>query len=200
MNDKITYLPHIKRRLQRLAEEVETLMKKELYYEALENINHLVEQQFTTDKLHIYHLHCLHQLNEWNELEQVSESLINEKTNEVKPEYYLFYIISLFHQEQYELLIEMFDDVIRGKKIPENLSSEIKNFYQQSKQLVHEQAKSIAEQLQQAIITRNDHKQWQLFHQWKKLNIDPPPLFYFMLEHKDVNPFVKTYIIHALLE
>lgn len=195
---KVTYLPIMKQGFKTIANNVNRLIQKEQYGEALEQINTLINHSYNKDDLFAKKLHCLAELERWQEVEQLSESLRHDIPNEFTAQYDLFYILSLYHLEQHELLIDIVDLELASRKMPENIRKVLMEFYEKSKQLVYEQTIAISEQMQVAILSQNDREQWRLFHQWDKLNTPPPELFIYMLEHEQVNPIVKTYIIEAL--
>lgn len=195
MNKKVTYLPHVKERLQNKFAHMTRLMTDGNVEKALTYIEVLLKHEYETERLYVKKLYCLHELGCWQAIEQLAESLRTEKIN---PQIDLYYVVSLFKQEQYELVIDFFHESINAEQVPENIYKEMKHVYDESKHIINEKANTINEQIQLAIVSGNGRDQWLLFHQWDKLNIKPPELFLYMLQEKRVNPIVKTNILKAL--
>lgn len=195
MNKKVTYLPHIKKRLQAKFAQMLRLITAGNVEEGLAHIESLLKHDYKTDELYVKKLYCLSELERWQEVEQLTESLRRENS---KPHYDFYYMISLFKQEQYELIIDFFHESVDAAKFPEHIYKEIEYLYDESKLIIKDRAKSITEQLQLAIVSHNEREQWLLFHQWKKLQVEPPDLFFYMLKDERVNPFVKTNILQSL--
>lgn len=198
MNKRITYLPHVKERLQEKFSKITSLINEGKIEAALSHIDILLKHEYKPEQLYMKKLYCLRALERWQKVEQLAESLQDEQRN---PEIDLYYILSLFMQEQYEHVIDFFHESIETElteQIPENIYKEMKHFYDESKHIINEKAKTIEKKLQLAIASANDRDQWLLFHQWDKLNVEPPTLFYYMLQEKRVNPIVKTYILNTM--
>lgn len=185
----------MKERLQKKFAQMTHLITDGNVEEALTYIEVLLKHEYETEQLYVKKLYCLRELERWQTIEQLADSLRTEKTN---PQFDLYYLVSLFKQQQYELVIDFFHDFVNARQVPENIYKEMKHVYDESKHIINEKASTINEQLQLAIVSGNGRDQWLLFHQWDKLNIKPPDLFYYMLQEKCVNPIVKTYILKAL--
>lgn len=197
MNKKVTYLPHIKKRLENKYAQMIRLISAGNVEEGLSHIENLLKHNYKTDELYVKKLYCLSELERWQEVEQLTEALPSEKSTPHKD---LYYLISLFKQEQYELVIDYFHESIDATTIPEHIYKEIEYLYDESKHVINDRLKSITEELQLAILSQNQREQWLLFHQWEKLQVEPPELFFYMLKDERVNPFVKTNILQSLKE
>src|SRR5699024_911358 len=110
----------------------------------------------------------------------------------------LFYVVSLFEQEQYELLIDFIDVDVVKKDMETEQFLELMEIYEESKLIVNDEATKLLEKFQLAIVSQSDRKQWEIFHQWQQLNSDPPRLFIELLAVTNVNPFVKTALIQTI--
>lgn len=195
MNKKVTYLPHIKRRLQRKFAQISDCITDGKIEEALSYIDTLLTHEYKREQLYVKKLYCLSELERWQTVEQLAEFLRSEMNNS---QFDLYYLLSLFKQEQYELVIDFFNESINNKHISENTYKEMKHVYEESKHIINDKASTINKRLQLAIVSHNGREQWLLFHQWDKLNVKPPELFYYMLQEERVNPIVKTYILQTL--
>lgn len=179
-------------------QEIEQLVAHERYEDALDQIDELMEQAYETESLYLQKLHCLMQVDAWEAMEKLAEPLSKLKDRGYKYEYKLFYYISLYHQAQYKLVIELIEEQELPETVPEEITQAIQTIYDSSQQQIKEEAHHIEQQMQMAIISTNEQAQWQLFHQWSQLDLPPPAMFVDMLAHPDVNRFVKTFIIDAL--
>lgn len=200
MDYKVTHLPHVKRQLEQLKKEVNFDIKDQLYEDALQKINILIEQQFANEYLFEKKLYCLAMLERWDKVEIVAEQLMKEISVEKYEQILFYYVMSLYHNEQYELAIELIEEARNDGNISEAISEKLHHLYAESKQMTIDKAKKIDERMQIAMVTNNEPQQWQLFHQWKKLNVQPSELIFHMLESELVHPFVKTQILFSLQE
>lgn len=197
MNKKVTYLPHVKERLQEQFTQMHRLINEGDANAALAVIENLLKHEYKVEQLYVKKLYCLSELKRWREVEQLVVSLRQKK---LKPHYDLYYLLSLYKQEHYSLVIDFYKESIDAAQMPENIYKEIKYLYDESKHMINNEARKIHKQLQLAIVSGNEQEQWHLFHQWDKLCIAPPELFLFMLQEERVNPFVKTYLLQALAD
>lgn len=201
MNHKVTFLPHIEKEFQNKYAQIEQLMKNKHYNEALQCIDFLWEKNYKIKLLSIQKLHCLHQLNRWSEVEELSELCIRySSNNDEQDRYFLYYVQSLFQQNEYELVVEIIDEKRNERDLSKSVLASISDLYEKSVNMIHEQATSIDHQLQKAIVSEDEQQQWHLIHQRNKLNTPPTDLTFYMLELDSVNHFVKTSIIHLLLK
>lgn len=198
MNDKVTFLPHVKEHFKLMEKAIEELIQTSRYEDALQQIDELRAQAYETESLFVQKLHCLAQLEAWTEVEGLVEALYEKNTGKYQDEYNLYYFLSLYNQAQYKLVVELMDERPLPESTAEEIEQTMKHIYEASKREIDEEAQSIEKQMQMAILSTNEQKQWQLFHQWSQLDVRPPAMFIDMLAHPDVNLFVKTFIIEAL--
>lgn len=192
---KITYLPQIKSRLQKYHDFSDDLLAQENYQSALEKIEVLLAHNFKVIENYEKKLICLLALQEFAEAEELAEQLSKQYSYE---KFQFYYIKSLYEQAFYELIVDFYEKELQEKLRDEKVLQAILPLYQDSRRQVDQKAKSIEKQLELAVLTVNHPDQWHLFHQWKQLQIEPPPIFIDLLSREEMNSFVKTYMIEAL--
>lgn len=198
MNRKVEHLPNVKRQLETLVEKIEKEIQVRQYERALEKIAFLEEQQFFYPSIYKHKLFCLTRLERWDEVESIAESLLSNHSDPFIADYVLYYVTSLYHRQQYHLVIEF----INERKWEEIFTNEdheyLTHLYSESEQKNSEKIERISEKLQLAIITKNETEQWRLLNQWKLLSAPPSELIYQMLSLPEVDSFVKTNILSEL--
>lgn len=198
MNKKVTFLPQVELYLQQKLKRVDRLIEQGQSELALEKINILIQHEYKLEQTYLRKLHCLRESHKWQEVERIAELMRHCKDRSISAEYNMYYLLSLYEQGHYGLVIEVFEDEKPSNGAPKLISEMMDQLYHESQQKLQTTAKEIVEQLKYAIIVKDDRKQWSLFHKWNTLNVPPPTIFLTLLEQDDVNPFVKTYILQAL--
>lgn len=198
MNNKVTYLPHVKKLWQQKQVQLDVYISEGKYEQAFELINELLTYPFESPHFLLQRLKCLNELHLWADLEDVADEALKNAPIELYGTLCLFYVVSLFEQEQYELLIDFIDVDVVKKDMETEQFLELMEIYEESKLIVNDEATKLLDKFQLAIISQNDREQWELFHQWQQLNSDPPRLFIELLAETNVNPFVKTALIQTI--
>lgn len=198
MNNKVTYLPHVKKLWHQKQVQLDVYISEGKYEQAFELINELLTYPFESPHFLLQRLKCLNELHLWADLEDVADEALKNAPIELYGTLCLFYVVSLFEQEQYELLIDFIDVDVVKKDMETEQFLELMEIYEESKLIVNDEATKLLDKFQLAIISQNDREQWELFHQWQQLNSDPPRLFIELLAVTNVNPFVKTALIQTI--
>src|SRR5699024_7825294 len=178
--------------------QIDMYMNEGKYELALELIKELLTYPFESPHLLLQRLKCLNELHLWADLEEVADEALKNAPLELYGTLCLFYVVSLFEQEQYELLIDFIDVDVVKKDMETEQFLELMEIYEESKLIVNDEATKLLEKFQLAIVSQSDRKQWEIFHQWQQLNSDPPRLFIELLAVTNVNPFVKTALIQTI--
>lgn len=197
--NKIIQFPTPNRSLQR-QQQVEKLMKEEEYVKALKLIDSLLTESFHVITNNLYKLTCLQHLNDWKQIEDLSQQLLENDTDKNYFRYLLFYVTSLYHQEQYELIVETIRTMKQTREIPDQIESKLHVLFKQSEKKIQQQSDRILQQFQLAIASNDTKQQWILLNQWKRLQVTPPTEMIQMLSLETVHPIIKTEWIDVFQE
>lgn len=200
MKLNVTFLPHVKKKIETIKTEVSHLIANYQYGLALDKIDTLLAQQYIDENLIEQKLGCLLMLERWKEVETVAEQYIKVAPEEKKKTFLFYYVAGLYHLEQYELVVETIDEMYKNGDGHNYDNKEIEQLYKECKQKINEKAQQIEKRFQLAIVSKNELEQWQLVHRWIKLNVEPSPFIYYLLGSDDVHPIVKTNLLLALQE
>src|SRR5690625_137904 len=162
MKLNVTFLPHVKKKIETIKTEVSHLIANCKYGLALEKIDTLLAQQYIDEGLIEQKLGCLLMLERWKEVETVAEQYIKVAPEDKKETFLFYYVAGLYHLEQYELVVETIDEMYKNRDGLNYDNKDIKQLYKECKQKINEKAGQIEKRFQLAIVSKNDLEQWQL--------------------------------------
>lgn len=197
-NNNIIQFPLNEKTFIQLEKEIMQAIENEMYDIAVGKIDTLLEHQYKTNDLNKHKLYCLSHLNRWPEIEQLAEPFVQHRQKELDFIYVKYYLTSLLHQNQYELAINVVEEMIENRTLSKIEQRTVQEIYEQCKAKITLQSTDLLEKLQLAIAMNNEQDQWIIFNNWTKLHAKPPHFFKSLLAMPSVHPMIKTEIISLL--
>ncbi|HLR60360.1 MAG TPA: hypothetical protein VK094_07810 [Pseudogracilibacillus sp.] len=195
--ERIIMLPEVKKSLK---EQMYQYMKEHKYTDALAIANNLIEHEIDELNINITKLSCLTSLNKLEEALIFIEGLLGNR-DENYYAYFEIYIGLLYETNQYDEVMFILDE---QENIPKELQPKFNELYrmafQTNEKIKMVSAKELLTELEIAINTEDDLKQWNLINQLKKINVKPPNNIVELLKLNTIHPVVKTSIFNWLRE
>ena len=195
--ERIIMLPEVKKSLK---EQMYQYMKEHKYTDALAIANNLIEHEIDELNINITKLSCLTSLNKLEEALIFIEGLLGNR-DENYYAYFEIYIGLLYETNQYDEVMFILDE---QENIPKELQPKFNELYrmafQTNEKIKMVSAKELLTELEIAINSEDDLKQWNLINQLKKINVKPPNNIVELLKLNTIHPVVKTSIFNWLRE
>lgn len=195
--ERIIMLPEVKKSLK---EQMYQYMKEHKFTDALAIANNLIEHEIDELNINITKLSCLTSLNKLEEALIFIEGLLGNR-DENYYAYFEIYIGLLYETNQYDEVMFILDE---QENIPKELQPKFNELYrmafQTNEKIKMVSAKELLTELEIAINSEDDLKQWNLINQLKKINVKPPNNIVELLKLNTIHPVVKTSIFNWLRE
>lgn len=195
--ERIIMLPEVKKSQK---EQMYQYMKEHKFTDALTIANNLIEHEIDELNINITKLSCLTSLNKLEEALIFIEGLLGNR-DENYYAYFEIYIGLLYETNQYDEVMFILDE---QENIPKELQPKFNELYrmafQTNEKIKMVSAKELLTELEIAINSEDDLKQWNLINQLKKINVKPPNDIVELLKLNTIHPVVKTSIFNWLRE
>lgn len=195
--ERIIMLPEVKKSQK---EQMYQYMKEHKFTDALAITNNLIEHEIDELDINITKLSCLTSLNKLEEALIFIEGLLGNR-DENYYAYFEIYIGLLYETNQYDEVMFILDE---QENIPKELQPKFNELYrmafQTNEKIKMVSAKELLTELEIAINSEDDLKQWNLINQLKKINVKPPNNIVELLKLDTIHPVVKTSIFNWLRE
>lgn len=195
--ERIIMLPEVKKSQK---EQMYQYMKEHKFTDALAIANNLIEHEIDELDINITKLSCLTSLNKLEEALIFIEGLLGNR-DENYYAYFEIYIGLLYETNQYDEVMFILDE---QENIPKELQPKFNELYrmafQTNEKIKMVSAKELLTELEIAINSEDDLKQWNLINQLKKINVKPPNDIVELLKLNTIHPVVKTSIFNWLRE
>lgn len=195
--ERIIMLPEVKKSQK---EQMYQYMKEHKFTDALAIANNLIEHEIDELNINITKLSCLTSLNKLEEALIFIEGLLGNR-DENYYAYFEIYIGLLYETNQYDEVMFILDE---QENIPKELQPKFNELYrmafQTNEKIKMVSAKELLTELEIAINSEDDLKQWNLINQLKKINVKPPNNIVELLKLNTIHPVVKTSIFNWLRE
>lgn len=194
-SDRIIMLPGVKESLE---EQMYTHMKEQEFTEALAITEELIEHEIDELNINLAKLSCLTSLNKLEDALIFIEGLLGSR-DENYFAYFEIYLGLLYETNQYEEVMLILDE---QEDIPKDLQPKFNELYriafQTNEELKIGSAKELLTELEIAINSKDNLKQWNFINQLRKINVKPPENIVDLLNLDIIHPVVKTSIFNWL--
>ncbi|WP_234031407.1 tetratricopeptide repeat protein [Lentibacillus cibarius] len=186
-----------------LEKESLAALKDKRYDEALMKLNQLLRYGIRNHEIVTGKLMCLMELNRHKEAQDLCEELLLQ-SDEHYYHYVHIYLTILFHTSQYQMLMAQVEKEFAAARVPQEMKDQFRQLYDISskmqKEIQAEKSSEYIDALLKAVKDRNDHHQYRLVEQMRRMDNMPTSEVLALLTDDQVHPVIKTAIFIWLQE